>query len=778
MTKQTPEMEMLHELKMCTRGKAPVEDHEQAETVVQGKPESGLLATPSMGKQTLEVITQTRTYDAVKIYAKVKMDFLKFNDMNMEGITEFWYIDQIESRENMLWDQFIPLVRDRFTNADDENLIGKFNKLKQGNKVKEKLVSNEKNLPDFSKEFVVKTDASYGGLGAVLIQDKKPAWIEEIQESYDGNDLVPQLHEKSSLTSDDVNLRINVHYGVPSTALILAFDPIQHLLAIGTLDGRIQVIGGDNFEGLLISPKLLPYKYMEFLQNQGFIVSITNDKDIQVWNQERRLIACSLQWESNVTAFSVIRGSSFMFVGDKYGLVSVLKYDPDGEQLLQLHYELSSESLAEATGVSISNRQPIVGILPQPCSFGNRLLIAYESGLPILWDVPEEHVVVRSNKVLELKNKVVSPNDGITNIVDDAPSHELEEKEISAFCWASTDGSILAVGYVDGDILFWNTSKDSSAKDQEAELSPNVVKLQLSSAEKRLLVIVLHWLDGSKSCKHQEGQLLIYGGDEIGSEEVVTVLTLEWSSGMETLKYISRMDLTLAGSFADMILIPSAGANGSDTNTSLFMLSNPGQFFHVYGRMEGLESKTAAVISSTLTLPGDKKWPLTGGVSNHLSFGKDNTVHKLYVAGCQDGSIRFWDATYPIFSLLCILKNEVNGEKLVGSGASLTVLELCPSTLKLAVGRECGRVLLYNLCSSKETSFHFIMETKTEVYSFAQIQGTRCSAVFDLRKSGVRVLKFINNSSKLLWDILTRSYMGGVLGVSEEVPSSLRLRTS
>lgn len=136
----------------------------------------------------------------------------------------------------------------------------------------------------------------------------------------------------------------------------------------------------------------------------------------------------------------------------------------------------------------------------------------------------EAHViVVRGNKVLELKNKTVSPNDGITNTVDDASFHELEEKEISALCWASTDGSMLAVGYVDGDILFWNTSKDSSTKDHEAGLSPNVVKLQLSSSEKRLPVIVLHWLDGSKSRKHREGQLLIYGGDEIGSEEVVTV---------------------------------------------------------------------------------------------------------------------------------------------------------------------------------------------------------------------------------------------------------------
>lgn len=153
-----------------------------------------------------------------------------------------------------------------------------------------------------------------------------------------------------------------------------------------------------------------------------------------------------------------------------------------------------------------------------------RVLIAYESGLIVLWDVVEAHpVVVRGDKVLQLQNKVVPPYDGDTDIVDEGPSLNLDDKEISALCWASPDGSILAVGYVDGDILFWNTSKDFSVKDQETGLSPNVVKLQLSSSEKRLPVIVLHWLDNSKSSKHQEGQLLIYGGDEIGSEEVITV---------------------------------------------------------------------------------------------------------------------------------------------------------------------------------------------------------------------------------------------------------------
>lgn len=330
-----------------------------------------------------------------------------------------------------------------------------------------------------------------------------------------------QHREERLLTSEEVKLRVNVHYGIPCTSSILAFDPIQRLLAIGTLDGRIKVIGGDNIEGLLVSPKLSPYKYLEFLQNKGFLLSITNDNDIQVWNLERRSIAYSFQWESNVTAFSVISGSLFMYIGDEYGVISVLKYDVDHEQLLKLHYQLSLESLAEAAGVSLSDRPPVVGVLPQPCSPENRLLIAYESGLIILWDVAESHVVtVRGDKALQLKSQVVPSNDANGKPLDEAVL-DLEGKEISALCWASVDGEILAVGYVDGDILFWDTSEAASICMDEASLSHSVIKLKLAASEKRLPVIVLRWVDNSKSRKHK-GQLIVYGGDEIGCEEVVT----------------------------------------------------------------------------------------------------------------------------------------------------------------------------------------------------------------------------------------------------------------
>lgn len=55
------------------------------------------------------------------------------------------------------------------------------------------------------------------------------------------------------------------------------------------------------------------------------------------------------------------------------------------------------------------------------------------------------------------------------------------------------------------------------------------------------------------------------------------VLNLEWPSGIDSLMCISRVDLNLSGSFADMILIPNAGATEHNSTAALFVLTNPGQ---------------------------------------------------------------------------------------------------------------------------------------------------------------------------------------------------------
>lgn len=63
---------------------------------------------------------------------------------------------------------------------------------------------------------------------------------------------------------------------------------------------------------------------------------------------------------------------------------------------------------------------------------------------------------------------------------------------------------------------------------------------------------------------------------------------------------------------------------------------------------------------SMSTPAGGTKWPLTGGVPSQLSTAKDRKTERLYLAGYADGSVRIWDATFPVFSFICLLVGQVS----------------------------------------------------------------------------------------------------------------------
>lgn len=58
---------------------------------------------------------------------------------------------------------------------------------------------------------------------------------------------------------------------------------------------------------------------------------------------------------------------------------------------------------------------------------------------------------------------------------------------------------------------------------------------------------------------------------------LLQVLSLESTIGLESVRCMSRTDLKLDGSFADMILIPDTGVPDKSRTSALFILTNPGQ---------------------------------------------------------------------------------------------------------------------------------------------------------------------------------------------------------
>ena len=143
----------------------------------------------------------------------------------------------------------------------------------------------------------------------------------------------------------------------------------------------------------------------------------------------------------------------------------------------------------------------------------------------VLWDVSEDCAVsVRGYGDLHMKGQIDGAQrdageDQLDTTIDDSE----EEREICSLCWASREGSTVAVGFITGDILLWDMTTRSSRQGKQSDVSSNVVKLQLASGSRRLPVIVLHWSAGSAIHSTKGGHLFVYGGDDMGSEEVLTV---------------------------------------------------------------------------------------------------------------------------------------------------------------------------------------------------------------------------------------------------------------
>ncbi|KAM7261741.1 hypothetical protein ACFE04_020818 [Oxalis oulophora] len=76
----------------------------------------------------------------------------------------------------------------------------------------------------------------------------------------------------------------------------------------------------------------------------------------------------------------------------------------------------------------------------------------------------------------------------------------------------------------------------------------------------------------------------------------------------------------------------------------------------------GNASKILSEIAKTLYMPTkscDRDWPVTGVVPCQLSANKYQVFDRVYIDGYQDRSIKLWDATYHVLSLIWTLECEL-----------------------------------------------------------------------------------------------------------------------
>ncbi|XLT52245.1 hypothetical protein HN873_044849, partial [Arachis hypogaea] len=97
---------------------------------------------------------------------------------------------------------------------------------------------------------------------------------------------------------------------------------------------------------------------------------VSSHNEIQIWNLESRQIASALQWESTITAFSIIYGTSYMYIGSEHGIVYVLKFDAESRKIDILPYYVPTNVISDAVGISL-DQISVIKVLHPPYSNGN-----------------------------------------------------------------------------------------------------------------------------------------------------------------------------------------------------------------------------------------------------------------------------------------------------------------------------------------------------------------------------------------------------------------------
>ncbi|PIA46731.1 hypothetical protein AQUCO_01500343v1 [Aquilegia coerulea] len=567
--------------------------------------------------------------------------------------------------------------------------------------------------------------------------------------------------KKNGIKASELNARLVFHNGIPSASISLAYDSIQNILAISTKDGRIKLLGKDNTQALLVSNEPLPSKFMQFLDNHGVLFRVTVQNHIEVWDIETKTLAYVYMMNEDITAFTVIQQTSYVYVGNSVGNVIVLKLDQVTNHLQQMNYNIPL-SASHGNTSEVADDTAVLHIMPLPKAESKRVLLIFRDGLIVLWGIEESKVLlVMGGNVLSLSN---------------------ESKKVTSACWACPFGSKLIVGYNTGEIYLWNVP--SLSADMEIPSAQNIpsYKLNLSYKMEKIPILSLKWVYGDGKCS----RLYVNGFFNSSSSNMFQIVLLNEHTASRTIKLI----LPLLEPCLDMEIISSAFNQNKQNQNSLLLVLKSGRLctFDDYAIEKYLlqnQSRSPPSLpkqvmlrlpftDSTITvakfITNDSNFmsginedynmlmksfpallPTEGRAKdgNSLSFVRFNgfsNIKNLYITGHSDGTINFWDISCPLLIPISSVKQQSEDDHSL-SGIPVTALYFDITSRNFVCGDQSGMVRIFKFKSepfSTESNL-FSLQGNVKKGSNQIIQSIKL-----IKVNGAVISIDVNNHSKHL----------------------------
>ncbi|XP_020218072.1 uncharacterized protein LOC109801420 [Cajanus cajan] len=548
--------------------------------------------------------------------------------------------------------------------------------------------------------------------------------------------FVKKLVEKASikktasdgLKGSDVDPCLVFHQGVPSGGTKFAYDNIQKILALSTKDGRIKLFGKDNAQVLLESKEPVPSKFLQFIQNEGILINVTFNNHIEVWDIDKKLLSDVYIVKEEITCFSVIQHSFFMYVGLSNGNISVLLIDPKPWHVLRMKYTIPlSASCGNLT--EESDDTVVTHILPQPAAESQRVLIIFRNGQIILWNIRESRSIFRTGGRM-------------------SQTRYNETKKVSTACWVCPFGSKVVVGYNNGELFIWSipslNTGNSLATDYSSQNTP-MFKFNLGYKSDKTSIGSVKWI----YAEGKASRLYVMGASDYSPSNSLQVVLLNEHTESRTIK----MGLNLSECCIDMEIISTS----SKHRQNYFILL--GKSGHVYlyddNLIERYLLQSQSNSKSTTSLPKEVvvKLPLADSsittakfISNNLNmfssedecysqllknypplipietnlkdginfssvnFTGFSNVKNLYITGHSNGAVTFWDASCSLFTPILQLKQQSENDFSL-SGIPLTELYFDSNSPLLVSGDQSGMVRIYRFKPEPYASNSFMSLT-------------------------------------------------------------------
>ncbi|XP_035811054.1 syntaxin-binding protein 5 isoform X5 [Amphiprion ocellaris] len=504
------------------------------------------------------------------------------------------------------------------------------------------------------------------------------------------NDVVQE-----TLQSEHFQLCKTVRHGFPYQPSSMAFDPVQKILAIGTQTGALRLFGRAGVECYCQHESGAAVIQLQFLINEGALVSALADDSIHLWNLRQKIPAIlhSLKFNrERITYCHLPFQSKWLYIGTERGNIHIVNVES---------FTLSGYVIMWNKAIELSTKThpgPVVHISDNPMDEG-KLLIGFECGVVVLWDLKSKKADYRYNY----------------------------DEAIHSVAWHH-EGKQFVCSHSDGTLTTWNVRAPAKAAQIITPHGKQPKDGKKPEPCKPILKVEY------KTTRAGDPFMVLSGGlsyDTVGRRACLTVMHGKSTAVLEMdypiVDFLTLCETPYPNDFQepyavvvllekDLVVIDlgQIGYPIFENPYPLTIHESPVTCCEYFADCPADLIPALYSVGSRQKRQGysKKEWPVSGG-----NWGQNTQSYpEIIITGHADGSIKFWDASALMLQVLYKLKTAKVFERARGKEEkpntdivdedpfAIQTLSWCPESRMLCVAGVSAHVIVYRFSKQEITT--------------------------------------------------------------------------